>query len=76
MAVESAKQCLEIKAGSTKIEGSSWNWQELTDYIAKLVHLSLVKEKPFSNLQIYIIFGLLGFILVLQFLALRGVRFG
>jgi len=75
-AVEGADQCLEFKEGATKIEGSSWTIKELKDYIGKLVHLSMVKEKPFSNLQIYIILGLLGLIAVLQILSMRGARLG
>lgn len=50
-----SKTLLEFDEGVTKIEGTSWTFKELEDYIGKLVHLSLVKEKPFSNMQIYLI---------------------
>jgi len=75
-AIEGAEQCLEIEEGATKLKGSSWSMIELKDYIGKLVHLSMVKEKPFSNLQIYLILGLLGLIAVLQIMTMRGMRFG
>jgi len=71
--VNGATTCLQLDQDLTKIMGTSWTMEELKDYIAKLVHLSLVKEKPFSNLQVYIFWILIGFNLLLTLLLVRRI---
>lgn len=71
--VYGTKTLLNLEEKLTKIVGTSWTWLELEDYLAKVVHLSLVKEKPFSNLQIYLMMGILGVLIILQILVLRRV---
>jgi len=58
-AVEGAEKCLEFEKGATKLGGSSWTMKELKDFVGKLVHLSLVTQKPFSNMQAFFLFGLM-----------------
>ena len=59
IAVEGNENCFELQKGDTKLAGSSWNMAELKNYVGKLVHLSLVTQKPFSNLQAFFLFGLM-----------------
>ena len=75
IAVEGAPTCLKLKPGDTKIEGSSWTLKEIIDYIGKLVHLSLVTQKPFSNLQAFFLFGLMLFNLIISILIIRRIGF-
>jgi len=73
IAKEGAPKCLEMQKGDTKLEGSAWNLTELKDYIGKLVHLSLVTQKPFSNLQAFFLFGLMACNLILLLLLVRRI---
>ena len=73
IAKDGAPKCLEMQKGDTKLEGSAWNMTELKDYIGKLVHLSLVTQKPFSNLQAFFLFGLMTCNLILLLLVVRRI---
>lgn len=59
IALEGSEKCYYLKKAETKLVGSSWNLAELMDYVGKLVHLSMVSQKPFSNLQAFFLFGLM-----------------
>lgn len=59
IAIEGNENCFALAKGDTKLMGSAWNMAELKDYVGKLVHLSLVSQKPFSNLQAFFLFGLM-----------------
>jgi len=73
IAVEGAEKCLEFEPGATKLAGSSWTMAKLKEYVAKLVHLSLVTEKPFSNLQAFFLFGLMAVNTVMILLIFRRI---
>ena len=75
IAIEGNKRCHELKKGDTKLGGSSWNMKELIDYVGKLVHLSLVTAKPFSNMQAFFLFGLMAANTVMVLLMLRRIGF-
>ena len=73
IAVEGNENCYELQEGDTKVGGSSWTMAELKDYLGKLVHLSLVTQKPFSSLQAFFLFGLMACNLVLLLLLVRRI---
>jgi hypothetical protein len=75
IAVEGAEKCLEFQKGATKLAGSSWKMKELKEFVGKLVHLSLVTQKPFSNLQAFFLFGLMAANTVMTLLMLRRIGF-
>jgi len=73
IAVENAEKCLEFTPGATKLAGSAWKMTELKDFIAKLVHLSLVTQKPWSSLQAFFLFGVILCNLILTLLIVRRI---
>jgi hypothetical protein len=73
IAIEDSEKCFKLQEGDTKLAGSSWKMKELKEFVAKLVHLSLVTQKPFSNLQAFFLFGLIAFNVVLTFLIVRRI---
>jgi len=73
IAIEGNERCYELTPKDTKVAGSSWNMAELKDYIGKLVHLSLVTQKPFSNLQAFFLFGLMAANTVMILLIFRRI---
>jgi len=73
IAVEGAEKCLEFEPGATKLAGSSWKMKELKEFVGKLVHLSLVTQKPFSSLQAFFLFGLMAANTVMILLILRRI---
>jgi len=75
IAVEGAEKCLEFQKGATKLAGSSWKMKELKEFVGKLVHLSLVTQKPFSNLQAFFLFGLMAAVAIMNLLILRRIGF-
>lgn len=75
IAVEGAEKCLEFEPGATKLAGSSWTMKQLKEFVAKLVHLSLVTQKPFSNLQAFFLFALMLGNLIMTLFILRRIGF-
>ena len=73
--IEGNENCMELAKGDTKLAGSSWNMKELIDYVAKLVHLSMVTQKPFTNLQAFFLFGLMAANTIMTLLMLRRIGF-
>ena len=75
IAVDGAEKCLEFQPGATKLAGSSWKMAELKEFVGKLVHLSLVTQKPFSNLQAFFLFGMMLASLIINLIILRRLGF-
>lgn len=66
-----SKTLLEPEPGTNRIYGTAWTWKEAEDHLEKMAQLNLAKDKPFSNLQIYLIMALLGIVIVLQLIGMR-----
>ena len=54
---------------------ATWDKAESQAFIKKAMAFALVTGKPFSNLQVYLIVGVLGFLVVINFLILRRIGF-
>lgn len=70
-----APRCFELSAKSGMLD-AYWNTREGEKFISKLVALSAVNQKPFSNFQVYLLFGGLMACLVIGALILRRVGIG
>lgn len=71
--IEGEDKCLEMDKVTGTVMGTSWTMKELVDYIGKVVHLAAVKDRPFTNMQMYLLAALVIGSLIMNMLILRRI---